>query len=132
MSVPLLGLGGSNLEGSATCTAPLRHDSEMCSTGDIYGPKPYKFKGVGDIHGPKPRKFMGFGDIHGPKPYKFIKEPRTFERIRPEIFDFEPECGLKRGRTAPKIPGTVAGDRHTTIPNDSGRCRLVSTTIRKS
>ena len=42
------------------------------NSGDIHGPKPYKFIGFGDIHGPKPYKFIGFGDIHGPKLYKFI------------------------------------------------------------
>ena len=49
-----------------------------------------------------------------------LKGPRKLLRIRPEIFDFEPELGLKRGQTKPKIPGTVPTDRHTTIPNDSG------------
>ncbi len=39
-------------------------------------------------------------------------------RIQPDIFDFEPELGLKRSQTKPKIPGTVPTDRHTTIPND--------------
>jgi hypothetical protein len=40
--------------------------------------------------------------------------------IRPEICDFEPEWGLKRSQTQPKIPGTVPTDRHTTIPTDPG------------
>ncbi len=40
--------------------------------------------------------------------------------IRPEVFDFEPELGLKLGQTEPKISGTVPTNRHTTIPNDSG------------
>ena len=37
----------------------------------------------------------------------------TEGRIRPEIFDFEPDLGLKR-------TGAVPTNRHTTIPNDSG------------
>ncbi len=46
--------------------------------------------------------------------------PRTLLRIRPGIFDFEPELGLKRSQTKPKISATVPTDQHTTIPNDSG------------
>ncbi len=49
-----------------------------------------------------------------------LKGPRTLLRIRPEIFVFEPDLGLKLGQTQPKIPGTVPTNRHTTIPNDSG------------
>ena len=49
-----------------------------------------------------------------------LKGPRKLLRIRPGIFDFEPELGLKRSQTKPKIPGTVPTDRHTTIPNDYG------------
>ncbi len=49
-----------------------------------------------------------------------LKGPRTFSRIRPEIFDLEPASGLKLGQTKTKIPGTVPTNRHTTIPNDSG------------
>jgi hypothetical protein len=48
------------------------------------------------------------------------KGPRKLSRIRPEIFDFEPELGLQRRQTKPKIPGMVPTDRHTTIPNDYG------------
>ncbi len=51
-------------------------------------------------------------------------------RIRPEIFDLEPDFGLKRNQTKPEISGTVSTNRHTTIPNDAGRLRHVSTTIR--
>ena len=39
---------------------------------------------------------------------------------RPEIFDVEPDLGLKLGQTKPKISGTVPTNRHATIPNDSG------------
>ncbi len=41
-------------------------------------------------------------------------------RIRPEIFDFEPELGLKRSQIKPKMPSTAPTDRHTAIPTDSG------------
>ena len=41
-------------------------------------------------------------------------------RIRPEIFDFEPDLGLKLGQTKPNISGTVPTKGHTSIPNDSG------------
>ncbi len=36
-----------------------------------------------------------------------LKEPRNLSRIRPEIFAFEPDLGLKLGQTKPKISGTV-------------------------
>ncbi len=49
-----------------------------------------------------------------------LQGPRELLRIRPEIFDFEPDLKLKLGQTTPKISGTVPTDRHTTIPNDSG------------
>ena len=49
-----------------------------------------------------------------------LKGPRILFWIRPEIFDFEPEFGLKLGRAKPKIPGTVPTGRHATIANDSG------------
>ncbi len=49
-----------------------------------------------------------------------LKRPRKLLRIRPEIFDFEPEWGLKLGKIKPKISGTVTTNRHTTIPNESG------------
>jgi hypothetical protein len=48
-----------------------------------------------------------------------LKVPRQLLRIRPDIFDFEPELCLKQCQTKPHIPGTVPTDRHTTIPNDS-------------
>ncbi len=48
-----------------------------------------------------------------------LKEPRTLLRIRPEIFDFEPDLGPKLGQTKPKISSTVPTNRHTTIPNGS-------------
>ncbi len=41
-------------------------------------------------------------------------------RIRPEIFDFESDLGLKPGQTNPQISRTVLTNRDTTIPNDSG------------
>ncbi len=41
-------------------------------------------------------------------------------RIRPGIFDFEPDLGPKLGQTKPTTSGTVPTDRHTTIPNDPG------------
>ncbi len=49
-----------------------------------------------------------------------LKGPRKLLRIRPGIFEFEPDLGLKLGQTKPKISGTVPTNRHTTIPNDSG------------
>ena len=49
-----------------------------------------------------------------------LKGPGKLLRIRPRIFDFEPDLGLKLGQTKPKISGTVPTNRHTTIPNDSG------------
>ncbi len=49
-----------------------------------------------------------------------LKGPGKLLGIRPEIFDFGPESGLKDSKTKPRIPGTVPTDRHTTIPNDPG------------
>ncbi len=46
--------------------------------------------------------------------------PENSNKIRPEIFDFEPGSGLKLGQTKPKISGTMPTNRHTKIPNDSG------------
>ncbi len=48
-----------------------------------------------------------------------LKRLRKLVRIRPKIVDFEPDLGLKLGRTKPKISGTVPTNRHTTIPSDS-------------
>ncbi len=50
-----------------------------------------------------------------------LKGPPKPLRIRPEIFEVEPDLGLKLGQTKPEIPGTVPTNRHTTIPNDSGQ-----------
>ncbi len=41
-----------------------------------------------------------------------LRGPRKRLRIRPEIFDFKPDSGLKRSQAKPKIPGTVLTDRH--------------------
>ena len=49
-----------------------------------------------------------------------IEKTPEILRIRPGIFDFEADLGLKRSQTKPKIPGTVPTNRHTTIPNNSG------------
>jgi hypothetical protein len=49
-----------------------------------------------------------------------LKRPRMCLRTRSEIFDFEPELGLKRSQTKPEIPGMVLSDRHTTTPNNYG------------
>jgi hypothetical protein len=49
-----------------------------------------------------------------------LKGPGKLLMIRPEIFDFGPDLGLKLGQTKPKVPGTVPTNRNTTIPNDSG------------
>ncbi len=49
-----------------------------------------------------------------------IDGPRTNVRIRPGIFDFVPDLGLKLGQTKPKISGAVPTNRHTTIPKESG------------
>ncbi len=46
--------------------------------------------------------------------------PENGLRIRPGIFDFEPDLGLKLDQTEPKISGTVPISLQTTIPNDSG------------
>ncbi len=40
--------------------------------------------------------------------------------IRPEIFNFEPELGLKLGQNKPTTSGTAHTDRHITMPSDSG------------
>jgi hypothetical protein len=49
-----------------------------------------------------------------------LKGARTLLRIRTGIFDFEPDLGLKLGRTKPEISGTVPTNRNTTVPNESG------------
>ena len=41
-------------------------------------------------------------------------------RIRPEIFDFEPDLGLELRQTKPYICGTVPTHEHTATPSDSG------------
>ncbi len=56
--------------------------------------------------------------------------PRTLLGIRTEIIDFEPDLDLKLHQTKFTRYGMVPTDRHTTIPNDSGRSRRASTTIR--
>ncbi len=48
-----------------------------------------------------------------------LKGPRKLLRIRPGIFDFEPDLGLQLGQTKPNISGTVPTNWHTMIPNDS-------------
>ena len=58
------------------------------------------------------------GDHSGALP--LLRTNRELLRIRPEIFDFELELGLKLGQSKPKISGTAPTNRHTTIPNDSG------------
>ncbi len=47
------------------------------------------------------------------------RAPKLF-RIRPEIFDVDPDLGLKLGQTKPEISGALPTNRHTAIPNDSG------------
>ncbi len=37
--------------------------------------------------------------------------PQTLVGVRPEIFDFDPDLGLKLGQTKPQIPGTVPTER---------------------
>ncbi len=49
-----------------------------------------------------------------------LKEPGELVRIRPGIFDFEPDLGVKLGQAKPEISGAVPTNRHTTIPNDYG------------
>ncbi len=49
-----------------------------------------------------------------------LQGARQLLRTRPEIFDFEPDSGLKLGQTKTKISRTVPTNWHTTIPNDSG------------
>ncbi len=48
-----------------------------------------------------------------------LKRPRKLLRIRPGIFDFEPDLGLKLGHPRHKISGTVPTNRHTRVSNDS-------------
>ncbi len=50
-----------------------------------------------------------------------LKGPRQLLRIRPGIFDFEPELGLKLRQIKHNIPCTVPTNRHATIPNESGQ-----------
>ncbi len=47
-----------------------------------------------------------------------LKRAGKLLRIRPGIFDFGSDSGLKLGQTKPKISGTVPTNRHTTIAND--------------
>ncbi len=49
-----------------------------------------------------------------------LQGPRQLLRIRPEIFDFEPDLGRQLVQTKPKISGTIPTNRRSTIPNDSG------------
>ncbi len=49
-----------------------------------------------------------------------LQGPQQVFRIRAEIFEFEPDLGLKLGQTKPKIPGKGPTDRNTSIPNESG------------
>ena len=58
------------------------------------------------------------GDHSGALPPLRITGARS--RIRPGIFDFDPDLGLKLGQTEPKLSGKVPTNRKTTIPNDSG------------
>ncbi len=60
-----------------------------------------------------------------------LKGPRKLSRIQPEIFDFEPDLGLKLGQTKPKISGTVPTIGTQRFRTILGRFRRVSTTIRK-
>ncbi len=46
-----------------------------------------------------------------------LKGPRAILRIRPEIFDFEPDLGLKLGQTKPK---NTRHGTHKPAHNDSG------------
>jgi hypothetical protein len=47
------------------------------------------------------------------------RAPKTL-RIRPEIFDVEPDLGQKLGQAEPKIPSTVPRDGQRMTPNDYG------------
>ncbi len=60
------------------------------------------------------------GSIGALSAVKRVNKARQLLRIRPKIFDFKPDLGLKLGLTKPKISGTAPTDRHTTLPNDSG------------
>ena len=60
-----------------------------------------------------------FKTCSGNKVSAELKGPRTLIRIRPPIFDFEPDVGLKLGQTTPKMSGKVPTNRHATIPKDS-------------
>ncbi len=75
--------------------------------------------GAAEKHASSPSRWRG-SIYPDPGHSAQLKGPRTFLRIRPGIFDFGPDLGLKLGQTKPKIPGTVPTDRHTSIPNDSG------------
>ncbi len=83
------------------------------------GPDPPKPPGNG---GPRPTRYLRTATRRVSKvtsPAE-LKGPRKLLRIRPEIFDLEPDLSLKLGQAKPKISGTVPTDGHTTIPNDSG------------
>jgi hypothetical protein len=49
-----------------------------------------------------------------------LKGPRKLLRIRPAIFDVEPDLGLTLWQTNPRKSGAAPTNRHATIPNDSG------------
>ncbi len=49
-----------------------------------------------------------------------LKAPRQLLRIRPKIFEFDPDLGRTLGQIKPTISGKVPTNRHTRIPNDSG------------
>ncbi len=116
--------------------------------------KPCEFIGFADIHGHRPYEFIwlwgdycSHGKVSCTPPVDLrdpavafgvcilglhsaeLKGPGKLLRIRPEIFDFEPEFGLKVSQ-----PGTVPTNRHTTNPNESGpisACFDDDPTIRK-
>ncbi len=69
---------------------------------------------VGNAQGPKPYKFTWCGDIHSAE----LQGPRKPLRIRPDMFDFEPDLGLKLSQTKPQH---IRHGTHKPAHNDSER-----------
>ncbi len=74
----------------------------------------------GARHPPEPMKDKHLPTLKRRPNSAEIKGARQLLRMRWEIFDFEPDLGLKLGQTKHKLPGTLPTDRQATIPHDSG------------
>ncbi len=106
----------------------------MCCEVFLGRPDPIKRLGRGDSFGaPRPAKNEGGGVVwaalgHRPPEVaqnnsadlKGLRKLSCFccFRIRPEIFDFEPDLDLKLSPATPKTPGRASTDRQAAIPND--------------